>query len=106
MSLFGTQKTQNAHKLYADRYYKNYHLGKPLCDGIELVAKIERKSKKDAAELLMKAGLSSYTGAKLTEYLKDERAAQEFHQRMRYNRFVHVLRQYAREQGMEISKFI
>jgi hypothetical protein len=52
-----------------------------------LVVKIERISKKNAAELLMKAGLSSYMGEKLT-------------------RFVLELRKLARERGYDISKFI
>ena len=30
-------------------------------------------TKKDAAELLMKAGLSSYMGGKIIEYIKNER---------------------------------
>ena len=106
MGLFGANKRDSAHKLYPNRYYKSYYFEKPLCDGIELVAKIERKSKKDAAEMLMKAGLSSYMGAKLTEYIQDERAAREFHQKMKMTRFTRVLRQYARERGMDISKFI
>jgi len=45
-------------------------------------------------------------GAELTQYIQEERATQQFPQRMKYNRFVYMLRQYAREQGMEISKFI
>ena len=104
--LFGANKVRNAHKLYPDKYYRNVYFTKPLYDGIDLVAKIERTSKKDAAELLMKAGLSSYMGGKITEYLEDERAAREYHQRMRYNRFIHEVRRCAKELGMDISKFL
>ena len=104
--LFGTNKRRNPHKLYPNEYYKNYFFSKPLCDGIELVALIERINKKQAADLLMKAGLSSYMGEKLTEYIEDERAAREFHQKMKRTRFIHILRKYARERGMDISMFI
>ena len=106
MALFGTNKTINAHKLYPNEYHKHFYFTKPLCDGIELIAKIERTSKKDAAELLLKAGLSSYMGKKLAEYIKNEQAAREFNQKMKMTRFIQVLRRYAREHGMDISKII
>ena len=103
---FGAKRDRNVHKSHSEKYYKQYFFTKPFCDGIEWIAGIERISKTDAANLLMKAGLSSYIGDKITEYLQDQRAAQQFHQRMRYNRFIRMLRQYAKEQGMDISKFI
>jgi hypothetical protein len=105
-ALFGTNRTVNAHKLYPNEYHKHFYFTKPLCDGIELIAKIERTSKKDAAELLLKAGLSSYMGKKLAEYIKDEQAARELNQRMKMTHFVMVLRRYAKSQGMDISKII
>jgi len=58
MSLFSTKKLQSAHQLYPEKCYKQIYFPKQLYDGIELVAKIERKSKKGAADLLMRAGLS------------------------------------------------
>lgn len=91
---------------HKDEYYKNYYFPKNLCDGVELIAAIERTSKKQAAELLMKAGISSYMGEKLAQYIKDERAARELNQRMKMTRFVQVLRRYARSQGVDISKII
>jgi hypothetical protein len=106
MGLFGTNKTVNAHELYPNEYYKHFYFKKSLCDGIKIVADIERTSKKQAAELLMKAGLSSYMGAKLTEYIKSERAARELSQKVKMTRFVQVLRRYAKERGMDISKII
>jgi hypothetical protein len=71
-----------------------------------LIAKIERTSKKDAAELLMKAGLSSYMGQKLTDYIHNEQLAREQNQKIEMTRFVMVLRRYAKEHGMDISKII
>jgi hypothetical protein len=56
MGLFGANKTVNAHKMYPNECYKYFYFKKSLCDGINLVAKIERTSKKQTAELLMKAG--------------------------------------------------
>jgi hypothetical protein len=106
MALFGTDKTVNAHKLYPDKYNKHYYFSKPLCDGIEFVAYYERCSKKRAAELLIQAGFSSYMGEKITEYIEADRLAREHGQKIARNRFVFLLRKYAREKGMDISKFI
>ena len=106
MSLFVIKKGVNPHTRYPDAYYGRIAFDKRLFQGIELVAKIERTTKKHAAEELMKAGLSSYMGEKLTQYIESERAAREFHQKMQYNRFIYIIRQYARERGYDISKFL
>jgi hypothetical protein len=60
-----------------DEYYRNYFFNKKQAEAIELVAKIEQLSKKDACELLMGRGLSSYMGSKITEYTRNKLAAQE-----------------------------
>ena len=104
--LFTPKVTTNAHKLYPIAYYRRVYLSKPMFEGVELVAKIERKSKIRMTNELMERGSSSYMGEKLTEYIEDERAAREFHQRLKINRFVRVLRHYARERGMDISKLL
>jgi predicted DNA-binding transcriptional regulator YafY len=106
MSLFGANKPNVTRVNCKDQYYKNYYFPKNLCMGVELVAAIERVTKKQAAELLMKVGLSSYMGEKLTEYTKNEQAAREQKQKMKMTRFVLDLRKLARERGMNISKFI
>jgi hypothetical protein len=106
MSLFGANKTNVTFLNHKDEYYKAYWFNKKLCDGVELIAAIERITKKQAAELLMKAGLSSYMGGKLTEYIKNDQAAREQNQKIKMTRFIMVLRRYAREHGMDISKII
>ena len=50
VGLFVTKKTVNALKLYPNEYNKHYYFNKPLSDGIELVAAIERTTKKQAAQ--------------------------------------------------------
>jgi hypothetical protein len=102
--LFTTKKVKNAHKLYPDKYYRNIYFTKQLYDGIELVGVIERINKKQAADLLMRAGLSSYMGGKVDEYIKMETEARECNQTVQVNRFVRLVRRYAREHGMDISK--
>ena len=46
MALFGTKKGVNAHQRYPDEYYRNIYFDKRMYDGIEWVAKIERRTKK------------------------------------------------------------
>jgi hypothetical protein len=106
MSLFGANKTNVTFLNHKDEYYKAYWFNKKLCDGVELIAAIEHTSKKQAAELLIKAGISSYMGEKITQYIKDERAARELDQKVKIPRLVLELRRLARERGMDISKFI
>jgi hypothetical protein len=106
IGLFVTKKPNATFLNHKDEYYKHYWFNKKLCDGITIVAAIERTNKKQAAELLMKAGLSSYMGAKVTEYIENKRVAREQNQKLKLTRFVTVLRRCAKERGMNISKFI
>jgi hypothetical protein len=54
----------------------------------------------------MKAGISSYMGDKLSEYIHREHIAKEQNKKAKMTRFVLELRKPARERGMDISKFI
>ena len=62
MGLFGAKKTNVTHLNHKEEYYNAYYFNHKLCDGVDIVALIERTTKKQAAEMLMKAGLSSYMG--------------------------------------------
>jgi len=106
MALFVTKKPNVTRLNHKEEYYRDYYFPQNLCTGIELVAKIEQTSKKQAAELLMKAGLSSYMGRKITDYIHSEQIAREQNQKVKMTRFVTVLRRYAKAQGMDISKII
>ena len=106
MSLFGVDKPNVTRVNHKDEYYQDYYFDKDLCDGIKWVAKFERTSKKHAAKILLTAGLEKYMGAKVAEHIEDERAARELNQKVKMTRFVILLRRYAKEHGMDISKFI
>ena len=106
MALFVTNKRTTTFITHKEEYYQHFWLNHKLCNGITLVADMEQTSKKGAAELLMRAGLSSYMGEKLAQYIKEDRAAREQNQKVKITRFIIVLRQYAKAQGMDISKFI
>ena len=87
-------------------YYRSYYFPKQICDGVDMVAAVELTSKKAAAEMLMKQGLSKYMGAKLSEHLQNQRIAEEHNQKVRMTRFVMLLKRYAKRRGMDISKLI
>jgi hypothetical protein len=102
MSLFGTKKGVNPHTRYPDAYYGRVFFDKPMFDGIKLVAKLERTSKKKPARLLIERGFRSYMGEKL----KMELALRVLERKPRLTRFVLELRRLAKTRGMDISKFI
>ncbi len=106
MTLFAPKNGVNPHKRYPNEYDNHFYFNKPLCDGIEFVARIERLSKKSTAEMLMTAGFSSYMGQKLTDHIHAQAEARKMGQPFRPNRFARLLRRYAKERGMDISKFI
>ena len=73
-----------------------------MFDGIELVAKIERTTKKKAARMLIERGFRSWIGEKI----KTEMAIRELERKPHLTRFVLELRKFAKERGMDISKLI
>jgi hypothetical protein len=106
MALFGTKKGVNPHTRYPDAYYGRVFFDKPMFDGIKLVAKIERTTKKKTAHLLIERGFINYISEKLKEAIKVEIAAEELRQKPKATRFIRELRKFAAERGMGISKFI
>jgi pantoate kinase len=73
-----------------------------MYDGIVWVARFEKVSKKKAARLLIERGFSSWLGEKI----KEELAIKELESKPHLTRFVILLRKFAKEHGMDISKFI
>jgi hypothetical protein len=67
MGLFVTKKPNITYLNHKDEYYNAYYFNKKLCDGVDLVAAIERTTKKQATDMLMRAGFSSYMGGKITQ---------------------------------------
>jgi hypothetical protein len=54
----------------------------------------------------MDAGLFSYMSMKITGQIQLDKAARERNEKAKRTRFAFILKKYAREQGMDISKFI
>ncbi|MCJ7744164.1 MAG: hypothetical protein MUO99_06345, partial [Dehalococcoidales bacterium] len=86
---------------HPDTYYKHIYFDKGMYDGIVWVARFEKVSKKKAARLLIERGFSSYMGEKIKEELAIKKLESEPH----LTRFVIELRRFAKEHGMDISKF-
>jgi hypothetical protein len=106
MALFGTPKPLSTYQRQPDEYYKHIWFTKPLFEGIEFLAKTERKSKKKMANELMELGLRKFMGEKIREYNKRVIAARQLEQEPELTRFIILLRRFAKERGMDISKFI
>jgi len=106
MALLVPKKQVSAHTRYPDAYYKSIYFDKQMFDGIELVAKVERVTKKKAARLLMEEGIRSYAGKNLHEYIKDDIADNKLRQQRTGTRLIRELRKFAKERGIDISKFI
>ena len=106
MALFAPKIETSAPKRFPDTYYRQIFFTRPLFEGIEFLAKTERKSKKKMANELMELGIGYYMGAKIREYNQRAIAARQLEQEPELTRFIILLRRWARERGMDISKFI
>jgi hypothetical protein len=106
MALLVPKKQVSAHTRYPDAYYKSIYFDKQMFDGIELVAKVERLTKKKAARLLMEEGFRNYISKGLHEYIKDDIADNKLRQRRAIAPFIRELRRFAKERGVDIFKFI
>jgi len=92
MSLFRHKKQLSPHQINPELYSICYYFTKQLSDGVEIVAKNERTSKKRAAELLMRAGASSYIGDKCQLSIENSENPLDYHRRLEYKRFVALLK--------------
>jgi hypothetical protein len=102
MALFRTKKGVNPHTRYPDRYYRRVFFDKQMLEGIQLVSRIEKLSNRKAVRLILERGFSSYMGEKMKEAI----AIEELRQTPKATRFILELRKFAKERGMDISKFI
>jgi hypothetical protein len=101
MDLFCTKIPNLTRINHKDQYYKNDYFSQKLSEGVELIAKIENLTKKDAASMLMQRGLSSYMGDKLTEHIKNEQLAREQNIPVLKTRFIQMFNRYAETKGFK-----
>jgi hypothetical protein len=106
MALFAPKIETGAHKRFPDAYYKQIFLDKPMFEGLEFLAKTERKSKKKMARELMELGIRRFMGDKIKEYNKRVIAARKLDEEPELTRFIILFRRFAKERGMDIKKVI
>jgi hypothetical protein len=95
--LSSNKKPNVTFKNRKEEYYRNYFFSKKLCDGVELIALIERLSKKDAANMLLERGLSAYMGDNLTKVIKSEAERNERRPDVKLARFLTIIRRLAKQ---------
>jgi ABC-type thiamine transport system substrate-binding protein len=106
MALFGPKVEGDPHKRFPDKYYRQIFFTRPLFEGIEFLAKVERKSKKKMANELMALAISRFMEERIHEYNIRVIAAQQLQQEPELTRFIILLRRRAKEKGYDLSKFI
>jgi hypothetical protein len=71
-----------------------------LCEGIELVAKMEKTGKKDAVRLIMETGLSKYKGDKVSQHIQNDNNARLHNMVVQGSRFMMIVRRCAKANGL------
>lgn len=75
--LFGPKSRLGPHKRFPGEYYKNVWFSENMHAGIELVARMEGTSKKEAADMLVGSGISRYMSELLKQHAANELANRE-----------------------------
>lgn len=104
MSLFAPPKSVNMPKLYGDAYYRQIFFTKQTFNGIEQIADLTRKSKKETANILMLLSISRFWGEVLGKYNEEVIAERELAKNPEIVRFIRAYNKMAKEKGFDISK--
>ncbi len=98
----------STYKRLPDAYYKHVYINKKMYQGVEIIARIERTSIKEATDLLLASAISQYMGEKLLEHIKNEKEIKELNlQRHPYPpRFVREVRKLCKERSIDNRKII
>jgi hypothetical protein len=106
MAMLGVKKPLTTFDRRPDDYYKHVYLDKPFFKVIDFLAETDRMSKKKMTHVLLELGIGYYMGEKIREYNQRAIAARQLEQEPELTRFIILLRRWAKERGMDISKFI
>jgi hypothetical protein len=99
-------KGKDMHKLYPEEYYKGYWFDKKTSEGIELIAAIEQIPKRQAALNLVQEGFKYYMLQKFKQHIDNEVELNQRGEDPVVGRFIKLLRRYARQNGVDISKIL
>jgi len=106
MALFGIKKPNITFQQHPEDYFKHVYLDQPFFECIDFLAKTDRMSKKKMTHVLLELGIGYYMGAKIREYNQRAIALRELNKEPELTRFIILLRKFAKERGMDISKII
>ena len=104
--LFGSNKPISTRKRHPIAYFRQVYLSKPMYEGLEFIAEVERKSRVGMANEIFERGIKSYFGEKLGKYIEDDIEARKHGARATVTRFVRELRKLAKVKGYDISKYL
>jgi hypothetical protein len=107
-AIFGTKNGVNPRIRYPDAYFRAIWFDKPIFDGIEWIAKIERLNKKKAARMLVERGVRSWLADKVREAAADNEILDDkLHRKLGVTRFIRALQKFVREHPIDStdSKF-
>ena len=74
-----------------------------MFDGVGLVAKIEKISKKQAEHLLIEAGFSYYISEKIKQDIKNRETAKKLNQKLKMTHFMLEFRKFSKERGINLK---
>ena len=86
-----------------DDNFTHSYINKRLNNGVELIAATEHLSKKDTVKLLLTRCLSSYMGEMISQYIESG-GVEPAIEKAKRARFMRLLKQYSRSQGMAVDK--
>jgi hypothetical protein len=89
---------------HKDEYFKDYWFPENVCNGIEIIAKVERCSKKEAAVKMMTKAIANWMYNKISEQVELDKQARERNEKPQRTRFKFLMRKYARQRGVDITK--
>jgi hypothetical protein len=85
-------------------YYDQIYFTKQASDGIEKIANLTRKSKKETANILMLMSISRFWGEVLGKYDEEVIAERELAKNPEIVRFIRAYNKMAKQKGFDISK--
>ena len=98
------RKPYNCHKEYPEQYTRCYFFPRNICDGIDIIAKTHRITKKFAAQKIMEFGLSVYIGDNVSFMIHCDHGTLTPLELQVQQRMERELRHRARQKGIKLNK--
>jgi hypothetical protein len=105
--LFGSKVHNKGNVTFINRkeeYFKDYWFPKNVCIGIALIAESMHCSNKKAAVDMMTKAVANWMHKKIAEQIELDKQARERNEKPKRTRFKFLMRKYARQRGVDITK--